>query len=188
MEGVLFAIFTILKLSLTFLHAFILVIFPLFLCFHVNFEFMFVSLKLRPFICHHHGFLHVLLTKRKDRKFLKYSISNDKIVYFLLYGFVLNCLMSLESQFNPTIRLCNVFCSFKKTQQKPLMMAYEGSESALDNFNKFIYQLQPKTKALVRKLEGLVVLFYCESTLFASFNADLNFKQFSKYSFCFTNS
>ena len=26
------------------------------------------------------------------------------------------------------------------------MMAYEGSESARDNFGKFIYQFQPETK------------------------------------------
>ena len=32
-------------------------------------------------------------------------------------------------------------------------MAYEWSESAQDNFEKFIYQLQPDTKKLIRKLE-----------------------------------
>ena len=33
------------------------------------------------------------------------------------------------------------------------MMAYEGSESAWDNFGKFIRQFQPETKTLIRKLE-----------------------------------
>ena len=33
------------------------------------------------------------------------------------------------------------------------MMAYEVSESARDNFGKFIYQFQPETKTLIRKLE-----------------------------------
>ena len=32
------------------------------------------------------------------------------------------------------------------------MMACEESESARDNFGNFIYQLQPKTKAIVSKL------------------------------------
>ena len=31
-------------------------------------------------------------------------------------------------------------------------MAYEGSESAQDNFGKFIHQFQPETKTLIRKL------------------------------------
>ena len=33
------------------------------------------------------------------------------------------------------------------------MMAYEGFESAWDNFGKFIFQFQPETKTLIRKLE-----------------------------------
>ena len=73
--------------------------------------------------------------------------------------------MTLKSQLNPTKRLRN-FCYLKKTTyqnvfkkynlnigKQTLMIAYERSESAGDNFAKFIYQLQPKTKALVRKLE-----------------------------------
>ena len=32
-------------------------------------------------------------------------------------------------------------------------MAYEESESAQDNFGKFIYQFQPETKIFIRKLE-----------------------------------
>ena len=36
------------------------------------------------------------------------------------------------------------------------MMAYEGSESARDNFRKFIYQFQPETKTLIRKLEMIL--------------------------------
>ena len=31
------------------------------------------------------------------------------------------------------------------------MMAYEGSESARDNFEKFINQFQPETKTLIMK-------------------------------------
>ena len=39
-------------------------------------------------------------------------------------------------------------------------MTYEGSESVQDNFSKFIYQLQPKIKALVRKLERILEKLY----------------------------
>ena len=37
------------------------------------------------------------------------------------------------------------------------MMAYEGFERAGDNFGKLIYQLQPKIKTLVRKLERILI-------------------------------
>ena len=74
------------------------------------------------------------------------------------------------SQFNPTIRLRN-FCivienlkpSLKKLSldfQKTLMRAKGRSKSARENFGKFIYQLQPKTKTLVRKLERILIKLY----------------------------
>ena len=40
------------------------------------------------------------------------------------------------------------------------MMAYEGSESTRDNFAKFIYQFQPETKTLIRKLERILNTLY----------------------------
>ena len=39
-------------------------------------------------------------------------------------------------------------------------MAYEGSESAGDNFGKFIYQFQPETKILIWKLESILNKLY----------------------------
>ena len=36
------------------------------------------------------------------------------------------------------------------------MIAYEGSESAQDNFEKFFYQFQPEIKTLIRKLERIL--------------------------------
>ena len=39
-------------------------------------------------------------------------------------------------------------------------MAYEWSKDAQDNFCKFIYQLQPKTKTLVKKLERILLKLY----------------------------
>ena len=40
------------------------------------------------------------------------------------------------------------------------MMAYEGSENPRDNFGKFIYQHQPETKGLVRKLKRIQIELY----------------------------
>ena len=40
-----------------------------------------------------------------------------------------------------------------------LMMAYERSESAQDNFGEFICQFQPKTKTPIRKLERILKLY-----------------------------
>ena len=39
------------------------------------------------------------------------------------------------------------------------MIAYEKSESAQDNFDKFIHQFQPETKALIRKVEKILKLY-----------------------------
>ena len=40
------------------------------------------------------------------------------------------------------------------------MMADERSKSVLDNFGKFIFQLQPKSKTLVKKLENILIKLY----------------------------
>ena len=40
------------------------------------------------------------------------------------------------------------------------MMAYEGFESARDNFGKFIYLFQPEIKTLIRKLERILNQLY----------------------------
>ena len=37
------------------------------------------------------------------------------------------------------------------------MMAYERSESAWDNFGKFIHHFQTETKAFIRKLEMILI-------------------------------
>ena len=41
-----------------------------------------------------------------------------------------------------------------------LMMAYEKFENAWDNFGKFLHQLQPETKKLIRKLERILIKVY----------------------------
>ena len=48
-------------------------------------------------------------------------------------------------------------------------MAYEGSEIARDNFGKFIYQLQPKTKTLIRTHERILIKL-CRQNVSLSFN------------------
>ena len=97
--------------------------------------------------------------------------------------------MSLSSQFNQTIHLCN-FCNVIKnflkkynlyTCKQPLMMAYEVSESAQDNFGKFIYQLQPKTKTLVRKLERILIKSYKQNVSLLFNQRCLNEGQLPKY-------
>ena len=40
------------------------------------------------------------------------------------------------------------------------MMAYERSESAQDNFGKFIHQFQSETKAVIRKIESILIKLY----------------------------
>ena len=44
--------------------------------------------------------------------------------------------------------------------QATLMVAYEGSKSAWDNFGKLIHQFQPETKTLIRKLERILIKLY----------------------------
>ena len=73
------------------------------------------------------------------------------VVYSRLSSIVNKLLkMSFESFWNNT----------PYTSKQPLMMAYEGSESTQDNFGKFIYQFQPETKTLIRKLERILNKLY----------------------------
>ena len=46
------------------------------------------------------------------------------------------------------------------TCKQPLMMAYKRSKRVRDNFSKFIYQFQPETKTLIRKLERILIKLY----------------------------
>ena len=43
---------------------------------------------------------------------------------------------------------------------QPLTMDYEESESARDNFGKFIHQFQPETKTLIRKFKRILIKLY----------------------------
>ena len=54
------------------------------------------------------------------------------------------------------------------------MMAYKGSESARDNFGKFIHQFQPETKTLIRKLEKILIKLYNQNVSLLSNQTCLN--------------
>ena len=49
-------------------------------------------------------------------------------------------------------------------------MAYEKSESARDDFGKFMHQFQPETKTLLWKLERILIQLYRQ-------NVSLSFNQ-----------
>ena len=51
-----------------------------------------------------------------------------------------------------------IFSSFERfyPYRQPLMMTYEESESARDNFGKFIYQFHPETKTIIGKFERIL--------------------------------
>ena len=81
---------------------------------------------------------------------------------------------------------------FKKTntpytRKQPLMMAYEGSESVWGNFRRFIYQFQPETKTLIRKIERILNKSYRQN-LFLLFNETcLNERQLPNYTHTHTH-
>ena len=52
------------------------------------------------------------------------------------------------------------------TSKQPRMMAYKGSESARDNFGKFIYRFQPETNTLIRKHERILNELYRKKLVF----------------------
>ena len=60
------------------------------------------------------------------------------------------------------------------------MMSYERSESARDNFGKFIHQFQPETKTLIRKLERILIKSYRQ-------NVSLLFNQSCFYIYIYTH-
>ena len=67
------------------------------------------------------------------------------------------------------------------TYQQYLMMAYEISESAQDNFGKFPHQFQPKTKTLIRKLERILIKLYRQNVSLSFNQTCLNKKVLLEY-------
>ena len=63
------------------------------------------------------------------------------------------------------------------------MMAYQGSESAWDNFGKFIYQYQPETKTLIRKLERILNKLYRQNLSLLFNKTSLNEQLLPNYTY-----
>ena len=63
----------------------------------------------------------------------------------------------------------------------PLMMAYERSDSAQDNFGKFIHQFQPETKTLIRKLERILIKLHRQNVSLSFNQTCLNERQLPNY-------
>ena len=61
------------------------------------------------------------------------------------------------------------------------MMAYEKSKRVRDNFGEFIYQFQPKTKTLIRKLEMILIKLYRQNVSFLFHQTCLNERPLSNY-------
>ena len=82
--------------------------------------------------------------------------------------------MPSASQFYPILHLRNFVMLLKKNLKnsekkllqnipytcKQSLMVYKKSESAGNNFGKFIHQFQPETKTLIRKLEKILIKLY----------------------------
>ena len=60
-------------------------------------------------------------------------------------------------------------------------MAYEVSESAWGNFGKFIYQFQPETKTLIRKLDMILNKLYRQNLSLVFNETCLNEQQLPNY-------
>ena len=67
-------------------------------------------------------------------------------------------------------KLSKLFKNIPYTCRQPLMMAYEGSESAPDNFGKFIHQFQSETKTLNMKLERILIKLYRQKNVALLYN------------------
>ena len=67
------------------------------------------------------------------------------------------------------------------------MMAYEGSESARDNFVKFIDQFQPETKTLIKKLERVLNKLYRQNLSWLFNETNLNERLLSNHTHTHTH-
>ena len=61
------------------------------------------------------------------------------------------------------------------------MMAYKRSESAWDNFDKFIHQFQPETKTLIKKLETILIKLYRQNVSLLFNQTSLNERLLPNY-------
>ena len=92
-------------------------------------------------------------------------------IYIYIFGlFIVENTTIIAHEINELRQQILEILHIKRFEKKiTLMMAYGRSESAWDNFSKFIYQLQPKARTLVRKLERIVIN-YIDKMAFLLFN------------------
>ena len=91
-------------------------------------------------------------------------MSVDTFLFFLIHqqlSFNQLCVYIFLLCYNPP----PIQNSFKKktnsyTCKQSLMMASEWSESARDNFRKFIYQFQAEIKTIISKLKRILIKLY----------------------------
>ena len=62
-------------------------------------------------------------------------------------------------------------------------MAYERSESAWDNFGKFIHQFTPETKTLIRKVKRILIKLYRQNVSLLFNQTCLNERLLPKFTY-----
>ena len=67
------------------------------------------------------------------------------------------------------------------------MMAYKMAESARDNFSKFIHQIQPETRTLIRKPERILIKLYWQNVSLLFNQICLNERVLPNYSLSLTH-
>ena len=72
-------------------------------------------------------------------------------------------------------------------KNQPLMMAYERSGSAWNNFGKFIHQFQPETKTLIRKLKRILIKLYRQNVSLLFNQTCLNERLLANYTHTHTH-
>ena len=128
---------------------------------HVYLSFRCIFLICSCHLNNHPSILWTILYPSPDDGYYNRNVNVDFTSWYIhlfgLYFFLLPSYIYIYIYI--CVCVCVVKIFFKKstlyTCKQPLMIAYEWFESTQDNFSKFIYQFQPKTKTLVWKPEIL---------------------------------
>ena len=95
------------------------------------------------------------LKQRSLFKYISYPVLSNTVFPYFCYGINFQKLSKLFSKNKHALH-----------NKQPEMMVYEGSESARDNFGKFIYRFQLETKTLIRKLKRVLNELYRQNQSF----------------------
>ena len=104
-------------------------------------------------------FVHMisLISFQVSRKVSSFYVEIGRWIYQ-------NCLKHFWTFHRPSTGVVCMCKGLKKNTlhscKQCLLIAYERSESAQDNFGKFIHQFQPETKTLIRKLGRILIKLY----------------------------